>query len=93
MAVLINISGCPSLKSATVRVDKTQTGNPFLFRKQISSAGQPPRDLRRVNQNFAVSPVEVEIPCAVREHLISGLKAKNARTRLVAVDNATFHVR
>ena len=45
-----------------------------------------------VNESFALCPVEIEIPCAVREHVIAGLEAIDPRTWFVAVRNATLHV-
>jgi hypothetical protein len=52
----------------------------------ISSPSKP------LDHSFTVCPVEIEIPRTVREHLLSGIKAKNPRTWLIAVDDAALSV-
>jgi CHAT domain-containing protein len=44
-----------------------------------------PSILELVQQNFAIRPVEIEIPRGVREHLAFGTKPQNTRTPLVAI--------
>ena len=45
-----------------------------------------------LDQCFTLCPVEIEIPCAVRKHLLSGIKPENPRTWLIAVHDAALGV-
>ena len=42
---------------------------------------------------FALGPVEVEIPGAMREHFSAGFKTKDPRTSLVAIQDTTVKIR
>jgi len=52
----------------------------------ISSLSKP------LDHSLTICPVEIEIPRTVREHLFSGIKAKDPRTWLIAVDDAALSV-
>jgi hypothetical protein len=51
-----------------------------------------PSRSQAVNQSFTIGPVEIEIPSAARKHVAAGIKTKDPRTLLVAIQDATLNI-
>jgi hypothetical protein len=52
--------------------------------------GGIPSGLKLVDECLTLRLVEVEIPGSVLEHFITAIKPKDARTRLIAIDDLAF---